>query len=77
MRHPQLKVYNAVVHLDETGAPHAHLNIVPVAENYKNGLQRQPSFSKALYQEGNKERGRGQFRAFRDEELKILEKKIK
>ncbi|MFZ2464748.1 MAG: plasmid recombination protein [Caldibacillus thermoamylovorans] len=76
VRHPQLKVYNAVVHLDETGAPHAHLNIVPVAEGYKNGLQRQPSFSKALYQEGNKERGRGQFRAFRDEELKILEKKL-
>ena len=77
VRHPQLKVYNAVVHLDEKGAPHAHLNIVPVAEGYKNGLKRQPSFSKALYQEGNRERGRGQFRHFRDEELKILEQKLK
>lgn len=76
VRHPQLKVYNAVVHLDEKGAPHAHLNIVPVAEGYKNGLERQPSFSKALYQEGNRERGRGQFRHFRDEELKVLEKKL-
>lgn len=73
-RHPQLKIYNAVVHLDEKGAPHAHINLVPVAEGYKNGLERQPSFSKALRQEGNLERGRGQYRAFREQEVKELEK---
>nr|WP_272953503.1 plasmid recombination protein [Streptococcus gallolyticus] len=30
-RHPHLYIYNAAVHLDESGAPHAHFNIVPVA----------------------------------------------
>lgn len=75
-RHPQLKLYNAIVHLDEKGAPHAHFNIVPVAEGYKNGLKRQPSFSKALSQEGISSKGKFQFQDFRNAELEILEKKL-
>lgn len=77
VRHPQLKVFNAVVHLDEAGAPHAHFNVVPVATGYKNGLEKQPSFSKALYQEGNHAKGRGQYREFRKEEVAKLEEKLK
>ena len=45
-RHDHLVIYNAVVHLDEDGAPHAHFNVVPIADGYKNGLSKQPSFQK-------------------------------
>ena len=34
-RHDHLVIYNAVVHLDEDGAPHAHFNVVPIADGYK------------------------------------------
>ncbi|HFU4463491.1 TPA: plasmid recombination protein [Streptococcus suis] len=76
-RHKQLIVYNAVVHLDEAGAPHLHFNIVPIAKGYKNGLDKQPSFSKALLQEGYTEHGRGQFIQFREQEIKKLEQLMK
>lgn len=77
VRHPQLRIFNAVVHLDEAGAPHAHFNIVPVAEGYKNGLKRQPSFSKALTQEGNVLKGKAQYKSFREKEVAQLEQKLK
>lgn len=76
VRHPQLKVYNAIVHLDEKGAPHAHFNIVPVAKGYKKGLEKQPSFSKALAQEGIGGKSKFQFQDFRRQELVVLEKKL-
>ncbi|HFI0977487.1 TPA: plasmid recombination protein [Streptococcus suis] len=76
-RHKQLIVYNAVVHLDEAGAPHLHFNIVPIANGYKNVLDKQPSFSKALLQEGYTEHGRGQFIQFREQEIKKLEQLMK
>ncbi|GFH43289.1 plasmid recombination enzyme [Lactococcus hodotermopsidis] len=44
---PDLKVYNAVVHMDEA-TPHLHLNVVPVADGYKQGMSQRPSFSKWL-----------------------------
>ena len=52
-RHDNMTIYNAIVHLDESGAPHAHFNVIPTATGYKNGLAVQPSFRKALEQEGN------------------------
>lgn len=77
IRHPQLRVFNAIVHLDEAGAPHAHFNVVPVATGYKNGLEKQPSFSKALTQEGNILKGKAQYKAFREKEIRHLEQKLK
>lgn len=74
---PHFRVYNAVVHLDEKGAPHLHLNVVPVATGYKNGLSKQPSFSKALKQEGFTEKGKFQLMAFRNNEIKVLEGLLK
>lgn len=50
-RNPNLKIYNAVIHNDEM-SPHLHLNVVPVAEGYKKGVNKQPSFNKALKQQG-------------------------
>lgn len=71
-RHTNMTIYNAIVHLDEAGAPHAHFNVVPTANGYKNGLSVQPSFRKALEQEGFGPSGREQFKAFRDAEIHRL-----
>lgn len=62
--------------MDEAGAPHAHFNIVPVADGYKKGLEKQPSFKKALQNEGYKEKGREQLKEFRDKEILCLEEKL-
>lgn len=51
-RHPNLRVFNAVVHHDEIGVPHLHVNAVPIATGYKRGMSKRPSFSKMLEQEG-------------------------
>lgn len=71
-RHDNMTIYNAIVHLDEAGAPHAHFNVVPTATGYKKGLALQPSFRKALEQEGFGPSGREQFKAFRDAEIHRL-----
>ena len=71
-RHSNMTIYNAIVHLDEAGAPHAHFNVVPTANGYKNGLSVQPSFRKALEQEGFGPSGREQFKTFRDAEIHRL-----
>lgn len=71
-RHDNITIYNAIVHLDESGAPHAHFNVVPTATGYKNGLAVQPSFRKALEQEGFGPSGREQLKAFRDAEVHRL-----
>lgn len=71
-RHSNMTIYNAIVHLDESGAPHAHFNVVPTATGYKNGLAVQPSFRKALEQEGFGPSGREQFKAFRNAEIHRL-----
>lgn len=75
-RHSHLYVYNAVVHLDEAGAPHAHFNVVPIGTGYKNGLKVKPSFKKALANEGYKDNGRTLLKNFRDGEVKALEQKL-
>ena len=45
--YPQLHVYSAVVHVDES-SPHMHLAVVPEATGYKRGVAKKPSFSKAM-----------------------------
>lgn len=71
-RHDNMTIYNAIVHLDESGAPHAHFNVIPTATGYKNGLAVQPSFRKALEQEGFGPSGKEQFKAFRNAEIHRL-----
>lgn len=75
-RNPNLHVYNAVVHMDEA-TPHLHLNVIPVAEGYKRGLEVQPSFSKALNNQGFNSKGKHQFIDFRNQEVNELEKVLK
>ena len=48
---------NAVPHLDEA-TPHLHLDYIPVAHGYKNGLKTRNSLTKALQQMGF-EKGKG------------------
>ena len=52
IRNPTLKVFNAVIHLDEE-TPHLHLNYVPVAKNLTRGMSVQNSQTKALEQNIN------------------------
>jgi plasmid recombination enzyme len=67
-----IHVYNAVIHLDEAGAPHAHINFIPLAHGYKNGLETQPSWTKSLTQMGYKGKGRKPFMAFRETEVERI-----
>lgn len=67
-----IHVYNAVIHLDEAGAPHAHINFIPLAHNYKNGLSTQPSWTKSLAQMGYPGKGRKPFMAFRETEVERI-----
>lgn len=46
-RNPNLKVVNAVMHLDES-TPHLHIDFIPVATGYKQGMLKRNSISKAL-----------------------------
>lgn len=76
-RNPNLRVYNAVIHMDEEGAPHMHLNVVPVAhlKNVKRGLTVKPSLNQALAEEGfaiSKKDNRKQFRDFQHREADAL-----
>lgn len=73
-RNPNLVVYNAVIHNDEA-VPHLHLNVIPVASGYKRGMQLQPSFNKALEQQGYKKDphdSRKLWRDFREAEVKAM-----
>jgi len=50
-RNPNFYVFNSVMHLDEK-TPHLHIDYVPVAVGYKNGLETRNSQSVALQQMG-------------------------
>ncbi|EJV55770.1 hypothetical protein IEO_05654 [Bacillus wiedmannii] len=74
-RNPNLKIYNAVIHNDES-SPHLHVNVVPMASGYKRGLQVQPSFDKALRQQNmTSEAGSSfdLFESFRNQEIAFVE----
>ena len=57
-RNPHLRVFNAVIHLDEA-TPHIHIDFVPFATEQKRGLSTRVSLTKALEQQGFK--GEGKF----------------
>lgn len=47
---PEFKVANAVIHFDET-SPHMHIVGVPIKEDYKRGMRKQPAKSKVFTKE--------------------------
>lgn len=73
-RNPHLKIYNAVIHNDEA-SPHLHLNVIPVAEGYKQGMRKRPAFNKAIEEQGFERTGdsRQVFRDWRNSELSEIE----
>lgn len=50
-RNPNLKVFNAVMHLDES-TPHLHIDFVPVAHKGQRGMSLKNSMSGALREQG-------------------------
>lgn len=54
---PNLYLFNATLHLDET-TPHLHLNWIPVASGYKTGMTKRNSLEKALAQQGSIAKGK-------------------
>ena len=50
-RNPNFHVFNSVMHLDEK-TPHLHIDYVPIADGYKNGMEVRNSQSVALQQMG-------------------------
>lgn len=50
-RNPNFYVFNAVIHCDEH-TPHLHLDVIPFADGYKKGMERQQGIAKALEQMG-------------------------
>lgn len=51
-RNPSLALIGAYYHADEDGAPHVHLDYIPVAHGYKKGLDTQPGLVRALGEMG-------------------------
>ena len=47
---PEFKIANAVIHFDET-SPHMHIVGVPIKDNYKRGMKKQPAKSKVFTKE--------------------------
>lgn len=50
-RNPNLYLFNCVMHLDEA-TPHLHIDYIPVAHGYKNGMNTRNSLTKAFQQMG-------------------------
>ena len=72
-RNPQLYCFNAVLHLDEA-TPHLHIDYIPVATGYKNGLEVQNGLNKAIEQMGYKtiDKKNTAFMQWRGNERQIL-----
>lgn len=70
-RNPNLKVYNAVIHNDEA-SPHLHLNFVPVASDYKRGLEKQVSFDRAIIQQDKTLNKQRPFNDWREKEVDLV-----
>lgn len=73
-RNPNLKVFNATLHMDEA-TPHLHIDYIPIATGYKQGLEYRNSLTKALEQQGL-ENGHSRFNnpsvKWQEQERKVL-----
>ena len=69
-RNPNFYVFNSVLHLDEK-TPHLHIDYIPIAHGYKNGLQIRNSQSVALQQMGFG-KSKNSINEWRIQERKIL-----
>ena len=51
-RNPNFEIIGAYYHADEEGAPHVHVDFIPVAHGYSKGPSTQTSFKRALKEQG-------------------------
>lgn len=72
-RNPHLRVFNAVLHMDEA-TPHIHIDFVPVATEQTRGLQTRVSMKQALKQQGFTSLGRNmtEWRSWMEREKQTL-----
>lgn len=70
-RNKNVHVFNSVLHLDES-TPHLHISFIPVAENYKTGLSKRNSFSKAMNDRFGTKEGVGSWFKYEREVLSEL-----
>ena len=57
-RNPNLELIGAYYHADEDGVPHVHIDYVPVATGYVNGMNTQTALVKALGQQSFTKEGK-------------------
>ena len=69
-RNPNFKVFQKIVHLDEKGIDHAHLDFIPVSTHNKRGLTVKNSFRGALKEMGYT--GKTAFLDWRQSEEKVM-----
>jgi len=69
-RNPNFYVFNSVLHMDEK-TPHLHIDYVPIADGYKNGMEVRYSQSVALQQMGFG-KNKNSINEWRIQERKIL-----
>ena len=72
-RNPNLKVFNAVMHLDEA-TPHLHIDFIPIAHNAKKGLPIKVSMKGALREQGFTATNRlqNEWAAWEESERKVM-----
>lgn len=72
---PNLKVFNAVMHLDES-TPHLHIDFVPVAHKGQRGMPLKNSMSGALREQGfsSANRMENEWTAWSENERSVMEK---
>lgn len=74
-RNPHLRVFNAVLHMDES-TPHIHVDFIPIATEQKRGLETRVSLKRALLQQGFKgtSKKQSEWKAWMNSEKAVLEK---
>lgn len=74
-RNPNLKVFNAVMHLDES-TPHLHIDFVPVAHKGQRGMPLKNSMNGALREQGfsSSNRMENEWTAWSKSERSVMEK---
>lgn len=57
-RNPQLEAIGVYYHADEEGAPHLHIDYIPIANGFSRGMSTQTGLVKALEQQGLTKKGK-------------------
>ncbi len=72
-RNPNMKIFNAVMHLDEAN-PHLHIDFVPVAHKGKNGMPLKNSMTRALIEQGfsSSNKKNNEWHAWEDSEREFM-----